>query len=1001
MGGKEKLSSDTYYDLVKEAQRQINAMREGGANGETLSWRDVYAPVRQFNEAWSAQRKAETSEPKHEAKAEAERSPIAREAKREIGATALDSVQQTARRSEAYQPRHMRAEQPVEPLSPQRPDESIDDYIDRMVKEEVANDDVRRKEANYQPRHMRPAEAAPVHESVAPATIEPEARRFAEATGRVPRHINNELDRSLPSIERTKSPEQERAEQGEAVYAKTTYDAALAKTVEEHPVSESAAQKINEYEEAKENHEDVSFYRFTDSDTASVNNYLIQQGANGHSMEELKADAKDLLPESELFRDIDHPDDAVHKGITEFHENLRKEREPEVDSEVVRKANHMAAELATPHGRIEGFLAERAARREQREADEAAGYTDLPGYKAVIRGRKKYDQLDKENTYKRGWDVKSQEYNREYSNAVDELMLQYFMNMPAETSDDEKQARINELNQRFNVRKYASDKDRENGTDMITPISLARLEHEAGVRRAAEHNGWNIIDWAKFHRSHSAESERDHEKRNHMTTAQKVVAGVAACALSATVLGVYAQAQANNAPADTISYAAENDNQDETAGDTVADQGLNGETKASDTETEATETESGVETMEARHYTADNLPALDHHMWNSPNKRSATAFTAEVDTSSREATYTHFMEACESMPEQLSIFANTLLSPEQAKQLGLTGDNNADADLLTTNNEMRANVLNAVSDALFSANTNYDDVTLNGNYVDYGIRQDKDGGFTLIDGQTNLTGQEAIQITNGEDGVMVVIKACDNVVQKVAGQIRVVKRGAIQHTTTTTNTTTTTETGTPGTPNTPDTPDTPPNTPDTPDTPPDTPDTPDTPPDVPVVPKADSQIGEENGNPHVTVNEEEGNVDNPTGVTEHHERGGNVTSSEEATASESTTSTEQATTATQPTQTATTGTSSEPVTVSQNQTPQQRVEQIYQEEVARANGNAEAAQTTTNAPVSGGETYQEAETHVGESTGMSSTGETVDQAQETVTTGFNAEQIGKGKEQYV
>lgn len=1003
MGGGERLSKDAAYGLVKEAQSQTVAMRSE-SGGETSTWRDVYAPIRHFNEAKVAEHKLEASTPKQEAKSEAERAPIARETKREVGAAAIDGSRVRERHAEAYRPRHMRTEQPVESMSALRPNESINDYINRMVKEEIASDTARRGQANYQPRHMRAVEVKPA----------------------------SELDRRLPHIEQSPEEEKLRLEQGKDIYEEATFAQAFNKTAAEHPISAAAAEKFDAYEFAKEKKEDVSVYRFTEpEEVADVDSYLIQQGAKGASMDELRADADDLLPISEQYRDIDHPDDAVHKGIAEFNENLKLEREPEVHSEAVRRANHMAAELSTPHGRIEGVISRHEARREQREADKEDGYTKLPGYRAVVRGRDKYDRLDAENTYQRGWNVRDEEYNRKYGSAIDELALQNYMAWPKDLSTEEKTARLDKFNARFNVRTNASDEDRENGTDMITPISLARLEHEAKVREAAQRNNWRIINRVGFRPTRHAEEERDRGNRDHMTKAQKVAAAAIAISVGVgSALGAISSAQArsnyNNPAIVTAAYGEEgrhDANTGETSGDAFADQGLNGETQTADAETET-----GSEAMEARHYTADNLPPLDHHMWNSPNKRSATAFTAEVDTSSREATYTHFMDACESMPEQLSIFANTLLSPEQAQQLGLTGDNNADADVLTTNNEMRANVLNAVSGTLFNENTSYEDVTLGGNYTDYGIRQNSDGSFTLIDGETNLTGEEAIQIVNG-DNVMVVIKACDNVVQKVMGRVvRVVQRQTISHveqapekatTTADTTTTTTTTNETPGTPTTDKdtpTPDTPSDTPDQPGTP-DEPGTPDTPTpdnptpdnpqpdnpspdnpdqpgggDVTVVPKADSQIGEENGNPHVTVNEEEGNVNNPTGVTEHYERGGGTTSAEQAApAASETTSTQTTAPAAQPAQTSTTGTSSEPVTVSQNQTPQQRVEQIYQEEVTRANGNAEAAPTTTNAPVSGGESYQEAESHVGESTGTNNAGETVDQAQETVTTGFNAE----------
>ena len=181
--------------------------------------------------------------------------------------------------------------------------------------------------------------------------------------------------------------------------------------------------------------------------------------------------------------------------------------------------------------------------------------------------------------------------------------------------------------------------------------------------------------------------------------------------------------------------------------------------------------------VEMRTYDANNLPAIDHHMWghdydgdnifDTSFKVSPTAFSGEVNTESKKTVYDHTMESCESMPEQAAIIAS-IVAPEMMDGWNASDDINVFADQITTNNELRAKVLNAISDKL--AHSDFDVITFNdGTMVtNYGISRLADGvNYQLSSNVSNVGGRQAVELITQDDNALYFLKDCCNVIMMI------------------------------------------------------------------------------------------------------------------------------------------------------------------------------------------------------------------------------------------
>ena len=181
--------------------------------------------------------------------------------------------------------------------------------------------------------------------------------------------------------------------------------------------------------------------------------------------------------------------------------------------------------------------------------------------------------------------------------------------------------------------------------------------------------------------------------------------------------------------------------------------------------------------VEMRTYDANNLPAIDHHMWghdydgdnifDTSFKVSPTAFSGEVNTENKKTVYDHTMESCESMPEQAAIIAS-IVAPEMMDGWNASDDINVFADQITNNNELRADVLNAISDKL--AHSDFDVITFgDGTMVtNYGISRLADGvNYQLSSNVSNVGGRQAVELITQDDNALYFLKDCCNVIMMI------------------------------------------------------------------------------------------------------------------------------------------------------------------------------------------------------------------------------------------
>ena len=306
------------------------------------------------------------------------------------------------------------------------------------------------------------------------------------------------------------------------------------------------------------------------------------------------------------------------------------------------------------------------------------------------------------------------------------------------------------------------------------------------------------------------------------------------------------------------------------------------------------------------HYTADNLPKADYHLWGTARgdgtydisrKVNSTAFSTPLPNN-LEGAKSYYFEGTTSNPQQQAIYSVNLLSDAQLNKLGFTG-NRADgaaidafAARLSGDNQLRADAMNDLADLMNDGKINIEFAELPaGEYENYGIRQNSDGTKHLV--------YDTIRVDDGKLSVvkfgdMYVNMACGNVLVRM--NIPQAPAPVVQQTETTTNSTptpspdTTTDithdttvdihhdTPAPNPESTPTPTPTPEPTPTpTPNNPTPAPNpepeptpTPDTPePETKLEPKVISKIQRQNASSNYTVNHRPGSAENPNGVTEH------------------------------------------------------------------------------------------------------------------------------------
>ena len=274
--------------------------------------------------------------------------------------------------------------------------------------------------------------------------------------------------------------------------------------------------------------------------------------------------------------------------------------------------------------------------------------------------------------------------------------------------------------------------------------------------------------------------------------------------------------------------------------------------------------------FEVRHYDANNLPANDYSYWGEQNadgtwdlskKISGTAYTAPIDTSSKESIYNGVMDSCEHNNEHLAMMLGQL-APDKIGEWGVSDDINTFADELSGDAELRAKALEALSTRL--AYGDIAEYTLpDGTVVrNSGIARTQNMDMELVTSVMNASNREVIAAQYGEYNVVFLADCC-NVVFTIDNEV--VNIVTVERTTLTPDSSTpsnpTPGNPTPGNP-TPGNP-TPGNP--TPGNPTPGNPTPGNPNDKKETTKVNDRFGEEG---KVTVNEQTGGVTNPTGVTE-------------------------------------------------------------------------------------------------------------------------------------
>lgn len=182
--------------------------------------------------------------------------------------------------------------------------------------------------------------------------------------------------------------------------------------------------------------------------------------------------------------------------------------------------------------------------------------------------------------------------------------------------------------------------------------------------------------------------------------------------------------------------------------------------------------------FEVRHYDANNLPANDYSYWGEQNadgtwdlskKISGTAYTAPIDTSSKESIYNGVMDSCEHNNEHLAMMLGQL-APDKMEEWGVSDDVNTFADELSGDAELRAKALEALSTRLA-----YGDITEytlpDGTVVrNSGIARTQSMDMELVTSVMNASNREVIAAQYGEYNVVFLADCC-NVVFTIDNEV--------------------------------------------------------------------------------------------------------------------------------------------------------------------------------------------------------------------------------------
>ena len=415
-------------------------------------------------------------------------------------------------------------------------------------------------------------------------------------------------------------------------------------------------------------------------------------------------------------------------------------------------------------------------RQQRLQADRLAGYANLKSYDKAVKAQAELKKLDQQYTMK-GWTPRATERAETLHEVINQLGVEYGNAMDkANMSPAEQQARVAKFQQRW-------------GSYREGDIPSVDLKNGNYGRNARKYN--TLTGREKLLVVLPGGKEHEPGKEKQRLTFKQFAGRVAATLTMAGILGgvggpIARNMMADTAKADTLEHTMTGEEAEGTTQEgnipTIYDRAAEDLSEArdeADNAVEAEETEA-----QARTYEADNLPPMDYHMWGHDNgdgtydcsfKVTPTSFTGEIDTSSTESMYNHLIEACESSPEQLAIFASQLLSPDQLSQWGFDGDVNNFADALIGNNTARADILNELSQVMFNADYSVNRLHA-GTYENYGIMRLQDESFVLLKSVITVGEgeQEVVMLTVvGADGVErnIVIKSdCDNVMIGVAAE---------------------------------------------------------------------------------------------------------------------------------------------------------------------------------------------------------------------------------------
>ena len=513
-----------------------------------------------------------------------------------------------------------------------------------------------------------------------------------------------------------------------------------------------------------------------DEVTTKVSCMMAQEKAN---MEGVQQEFERLTPPDQHFRTMGNPDDEItHKA-----ERIKQmaNQPPTTDAAELARGQKEVIKRVKRIGPIRRVLSKLDVNRQQYEADEQAGYANLPSYRQALKA---HDELVK--IYRRHnlgvdggenpWTGRERDRADKLRDTVNRLGSEVLSRVRSGNYTDEQKAAIND---KFQHRWAAVEGDIPSAVlrDGLYSEEVSLMDAPTDFRKRLGEIFGNAVERI---------NERLGEKGQRVLRIGRIatVAGLGAAIAIASQANIVNAKEAGSESREAIEQTrngSRRNKDDDTDAvkiyDTIAKAN-----SAEDAAEDAGAVETEVSENEARQYDADNLPALDYHTWGTRNangsydcshKITETSFTAPIDVSSAESIYNHVMDSCESNPEQLSIFASQLLDADQLSRNGFDGDINNFADYLANNNEQRASVLSLLSERLFDAESSVGYLRA-GTYDNYGIARLQDGSFVLVKGRITV-GENQVQVVvytvKDADGAehKIIIKAdCDNVMIGVA-----------------------------------------------------------------------------------------------------------------------------------------------------------------------------------------------------------------------------------------